>query len=93
MNSKSFAQIMKMYGEWHMYDFFQLNFVGPSYKVIKRAKKKGVQFILGEHATIFKCVVEIQKEAKPVHNIGEHVPIILAKDESKVKSRISWDSN
>ncbi len=84
---------MKMYGEWHMYDFFQLNFVGPSYKAIKRANKKGVQFVPNEHVDIFKCVVEIHKEAKRVHNIGGPVLIILAKDETKVKSKVSWDSN
>ncbi len=55
---------MKMYGGQHMCDLFQLNFVGPNQKAIKRANKKGVQFVLGEHVTIFKCVVEIYKEAK-----------------------------
>jgi hypothetical protein len=30
MNSKGFAQIMKMYGGQHMCDLFQLNFVGPN---------------------------------------------------------------
>jgi hypothetical protein len=50
MNSKNFAQIMKMYGGWHMCDFFQLNFVGPNYKALKRANKKCVH----EHVAIFK---------------------------------------
>jgi hypothetical protein len=30
-NSEGFAQTMKMYGGWHMCDFFQLNFAWPSY--------------------------------------------------------------
>jgi hypothetical protein len=75
-----------------MCDFFQLNFVGPSYKVIKRTNKKGVQFLLGEHDVIFKCVVEIYNEVKQVHNIGGPIPVILVEDETKVKSRVSWDS-
>jgi len=74
-----------------MCDFFQLHFVGPSYKVIKRTNKKGVQFLLGEHDVIFKYVVEIYKEAKQVHNIGGPILVILAEDETKVKSRVSWD--
>jgi hypothetical protein len=64
MNSKGFAQIMKMYARQRMCDFFQQNFVGPKYKAIKRVNKKGVQFVFGEHAAIFKCVVKIYKEAK-----------------------------
>jgi len=37
---------------------------------------------------------KIYKEAKQVHNIGGHVPIILVEDEIKVKSKsiISWES-
>jgi hypothetical protein len=42
-----------------MCDFFQLYLVGPNYKAIKRANKKGVQFVPSEQAIIFKCVVEI----------------------------------
>jgi hypothetical protein len=40
MNNKGFAQTMKMYGGRRMCDFFQLNFVGPSYKAIKKTNKK-----------------------------------------------------
>jgi hypothetical protein len=66
-----------------MCDFFQLNFVRPSYKAIKRANKKGVQFVHGEHVVIFKCVVKIYKEVKQVHNIGGPIPVILVEDELK----------
>jgi hypothetical protein len=75
-----------------MCDFFQLNFARPSYKAIKRTSKKGVQFVLGEHDAIFKCVAKIYKEAKQVHNIGGPILVILAKDKTKVKFRVSWDS-
>jgi hypothetical protein len=51
-----------------------------------------VQFVLGEHVAIFKCVAKNYKEAQQVHNIGGLVPIILAEDETKVKSKVSWDS-
>jgi hypothetical protein len=74
-----------------MCDFFQLNFFRPSYKVVKKANKKGVQFVHGEHV-IFKCVAKIYKEAKRVYNIGGPISVILVEDETKVKSRVSWDS-
>jgi hypothetical protein len=51
-----------------------------------------VQFVLGEHVAIFKCVAKSYKEAQQAHNIGEHVPVILVEDETKVKSKVSWDS-
>ncbi len=44
-----------------------------------------MQFVLSEHAVIFKCVAKIYKEAKQVHNIGGPIPIILAENETKVK--------
>jgi hypothetical protein len=55
-NSKAFAQTMKTYGGLHMHDLFQLSFVGPSFKMTKQVNNNGVQFVLGEHVTIFKCV-------------------------------------
>jgi hypothetical protein len=75
-----------------MCDFFQLNFVRPRYKAIKRANKKGVQFVHGEHVVIFKCVAEIYEEVKQVHNIGGPIPILLVENETKVKYKVSWDS-
>lgn len=91
-NTKSFSQAMKIYGGRRMCDLFALNFVGPSYSSTKRENKKGVQFIAGEHASIFKCVADIYRESKAAYRITGAVPVILAEDETKVKSRISWDS-
>jgi hypothetical protein len=51
-----------------------------------------VQFVPNEHVVIFKCAAKFYKEAKQVHNIGGHVLVILAENETKVKSKISWDS-
>jgi hypothetical protein len=54
--ARLFAQTMKIYGGHHMRDLFQLNFVGPCFKMTKQVNNKGVRFVLGEHVTIFKCV-------------------------------------
>jgi hypothetical protein len=91
-NSKSFAQAMRIYGGKRMCDLFSLNFGGPSYDCAKRENKKGVQFIAGEHSSVFATVVEIYREAKKTHGLVGPIPIILAEDETKVKSRISWDA-
>ncbi len=50
-----------------------------------------MQFVPSEHV-IFKCVAKFYKEAKQVHKIGGLVLVILAKNETKVKSKVSWDS-
>ena len=71
---------------------FALNFVGPSYSSTKRENNKEVQFIIGEHDMIFKCVSEIYRESKAAYGITRAVPVILAEDETKVISRISWAS-
>lgn len=42
-----------------MVDNFCLNFAGLSYNHVKRDARKGVQFILGEHAEIFVVVAQI----------------------------------
>jgi hypothetical protein len=90
-NSKSFSQAMKIYGGRRMCDFFALNLKGPNYSIIKRQNQKGVHFMPGEHSSIFKAVAEIYSIAKEVHGISGPVPVILAEDEMKVKSRISWE--
>ena len=72
--------------------FFALNFGGPSYDCTKRNHKKGIQFIAGEHASLFTAVAHIYKEAKATHGVEGPVPVILAEDETKVKSRISWEA-
>ena len=91
-NTKSIAQAMKIYGGRRMCDLFALNFGGPSYDCTKRNNKKGIQFIAGEHASLFAVVAHIYKEAKATHGVEGPVPIILAEDETKVKSRISWEA-
>ena len=91
-NAKSFGQAMKIYGGRRMCDLFSLNFGGPSYDTIKRQNKKGVQFIAGEHSSLFIAVAQIYEEAKTAHGVFGTVPIILAKDETKMKSRISWEA-
>ena len=50
LNTKCFAQTMKVYGGRRMCDLFALNFVGPNYSTIKRDLKKGVRILPGEHA-------------------------------------------
>jgi hypothetical protein len=82
---------MKIFGGRRMCDLFALNYAGPNFSTIKRQNQKGVHFMHGEHASIFKAVVEIYKAAKEVHGVGGVVPIILAEDETKVKQRISWE--
>jgi hypothetical protein len=95
-NSKAFAQAMKMYGGKRMCDLFALNYAGPGYSTVKRDCRKGVQFVPGEHSQIFKAVAQIYADAKKVHGITGPVPVILAEDETKVKSRVAyeqkWDS-
>ena len=91
-NTKSFAQAMRIYGGRRMCDLFALNFGGPSYDCTKRENKKGVQFIAGEHSVLFAAVAEIYREAKVTHGVEGPVPVILAEDETKVRSRITWDA-
>ena len=75
-----------------MYDFFTLNYRGPSNSTTKRENRKGVVFVSGEHAEVFRSVAEIYKQAKDMHEIIGPVPVILAKDETKVKSRVAWEA-
>lgn len=90
-NTKSFSQAMKIYGGRRMCDLFSLNFFGPTLNTTKRENKKGVQFISGEHASIFASVAQIYKDAKEFHGIVGVVLVILAQDETKVKSRVAWE--
>jgi hypothetical protein len=45
-----------------MCDMFGLNFVGPSYNIIKYENKKGMQFVTGKQHELFRLVVEIYKQ-------------------------------
>ena len=92
-NTKSYAEAMKIYGGRRMCDLFALNYAGPSYSSIKRENKKGVKFIAGEHEALFAQISNIYVEAKKTHGVHRHVPIILAEDETKVKSRIVWEAS
>jgi hypothetical protein len=91
-NTKSFCQAMKVYGGRRMCDLFILNFAAPSFSMIKRDNKKGVRFLAGEHAVIFKCVADIYVEAKALHGVHGPIPILLFEDETIVKVWIAWDS-
>jgi hypothetical protein len=82
---------MKIFGGRRMCDLFSINFHGPTLSTIKRQNAKGVQFVPGEHANIFKAVASIYKAAMSVHGIDGLVPVILAEDETKVKQRIAWE--
>lgn len=44
-----------------MCNLFQLNFVEPSYKMIKQANKTSVQYVPSEHVPILKCVAKNYK--------------------------------
>ena len=91
-NTKCFAQAMRIYGGRRLGDLFALNYAGPSYDTIRRDSRKGVLFILGEHADIFSSIASIYTDAKAVHGISGPIPVILAEDETKVCGRISWEA-
>ena len=78
VNTKCFAQAMKVYGGRRMCNLFALNFVGPNYSTIKGDLKKGVQFLPVEHAEIFFVIVSVCRDTQIVHNIVDHVPVIFA---------------
>jgi hypothetical protein len=92
-NTKSFYQAMKVYGGCRMCELFALNFAAPSFNTIKRDNAKRVRFVVGEHAAIFQSVAKIYVEAKTTHRVVGPVPVILAEDETKVKTRITWESH
>jgi hypothetical protein len=72
-----------------MSDLDSLNYMGPS---IDTTKHKGLRFIPGEHADVFKVVANIYWDAMQAHSIIRPVPVILVEDETKVKSRVSWEA-
>ena len=74
-----------------MADLFSLNFCSPSYDTISRANKKGVHFVPRERNEIFKCVADIYSKAMIAHSISRPILVILSKDETKVKSRATWE--
>jgi hypothetical protein len=84
---------MKVYGGHRMYDLFALNYATPSFSIVKQENKKEVCFVASEHAAIFQCVAHIYIEAKAAHGVNGLVLVILAEDETKVKSRITWDAH
>jgi hypothetical protein len=47
--------------------------------------------VFGEHLEVFQFVADIYKKTMVSHGIEGHVPVILAEDETKVKSRITWE--
>jgi hypothetical protein len=90
-NTKAFAQTMKIYGGRRMCDFFTLNFVGPSWNIMKSENQKGVQFPPGEHRQVFQSVVEAYRQAKVKCKVTGPIPIIIVENETKVKSHVCWE--
>ena len=90
-NSKAFSQSKKVYRDRRMFDLFALNYAGPSYNTVKKESRKGVQHVAGEHGEIFASLAEIYKEAKVAYGIVGAVPVILAEDERKLRSRVSYE--
>jgi len=78
--TKSFELAMKIYGRWHVCNLFALKCVSPSYSSIERENKKGVKFVIRQHAVLFDCVFNIYIDDKCGHGIDMLIPIILAKD-------------
>jgi hypothetical protein len=91
-NSRSFAQAMKIYGGRRMCDLFSLNYGGTGFNTIKNDNRKGFHFLPGEHLGVFKAVDDVYRCAMLAHGITGPVLVILAEDETKVKSRVSWES-
>jgi hypothetical protein len=58
-NSICFGQALKVYGRQHMSDLHSLNYMGPSISTTKRENCKGVRFIPGKHAGLFKVVARV----------------------------------
>jgi hypothetical protein len=83
---------MKIYEGRRMCDLFTLNFIAPSYSIVKRKNKKTIRFILGEHTALFEGVAKIYSVAKEAHQITGPISVILAEDETKVISRVLWES-
>ena len=91
-NTKCFAQAMRIYGGRRLCDLFALNFAGPSFDSTRRESRKGVMFVAGEHAEIFKSIAKNFSDAKAAHGISGAVPVILVEDETKVRGRVSWEA-
>ena len=50
-----------------------------------------ILYNMGEHGEIFAAIANIYKDAKAAHGIVGSVPVILAEDETKVRTRVSYD--
>ena len=90
-NSNRLAEAMKVYGGRRMCDLFALNYARPSYSTITRDNKKGIQHVPSKYGEIFAPIVEIYKDAKAAHGMNGPIPVILVEDETKVRSRVSYE--
>jgi len=81
---------MKVHEGHKICDLFSLNYTGSTYCSVKRDNKNGIQFVPSKHANFFATLVEIYKDAKKTHGIIGLVPMILAKDETNVRSRVCY---
>ena len=91
-NTKCFSQAMRVYGGRRLCDLFSLNFARPSFDTIRRDNRKGVMFMSGEHAEIFESIASIYVDAKSLHGISGPILVILAEDETRVRSRVSYEA-
>ncbi len=90
--TRALTQAIQLYGGSRVTNFMTLNLTGQSSSSIRREMNKGVIFIAGEHESIFKSVASIYKNAKKALQIETDIPVILAEDETRVKSMIRWDA-
>ena len=72
--------------------WFALNFGGYFYTSTKQENLNGVAFNTREHVEVYYYVVKIYIEVKAMHGGIGPIPVILAKDETKGKSRITWEA-
>lgn len=91
-NTAAFAQTVKLYGGRRLTDLFSLNLAGPSLSTVKLANKKGVQFVGGFRPEIFSAVASIYKNAIEAYGLVGPIPVLMAEDETKIKTRVSWES-
>ena len=60
---------------------------------MKNDNKKGIQHVVGKHAEIFAAIADIYKDAKAAHGIIAAILVILAKDETKIRSRVAYEQH
>ena len=85
-NIVAFPQTVKLY------DLFSLNLSGSSLSTVKLPNKNGVQFVGRFRPKIFTAMVSIYKNVIEAYGWVWPIPIFMAEDETKIKTRVSWES-